>query len=55
MTKNIVIIGGGMIGSAIAYFLARHGDADRALVLEPDQDYASPPFRARRPRPERGR
>jgi FAD-dependent oxidoreductase domain-containing protein 1 len=38
---SIVIIGGGIIGSAIAYYLGRSGDAHRITVLEPDPDYAA--------------
>ncbi len=36
---DVVIIGGGIIGSAAAYFLARSGDADRVAVIEPDLSY----------------
>lgn len=36
---NIVIIGGGIIGSAIAYFLTRTGQAGSVAVIEPDPGY----------------
>jgi len=36
---DIVIIGGGAIGSAAAYFLAASGRAGRVMVLEPDPLY----------------
>ncbi len=36
---DIVIIGGGMIGSAIAYFLAQTGNAGNVCVIEPDPEY----------------
>ncbi len=40
MKYNIVIIGGGIIGSAIAYFLARTGQAGNVAVIEPDASYS---------------
>ena len=36
---DIVIIGGGIVGSAIAYFLSRDGRAGRTAVIEPDPSY----------------
>ena len=36
---DIAIIGGGIVGSAIAYFLARTGKAGRVAVIEPDPTY----------------
>ncbi len=36
----IVVIGGGILGCATAYFLARHTDAPPVVVLEPDPSYA---------------
>lgn len=39
MKYDIAIIGGGIIGSAIAYFLTRTGQAGSVAVLEPDPTY----------------
>ena len=39
MRKKIVIVGGGIIGSSIAYHLASQGLGDRVVVLEPDLTY----------------
>lgn len=40
-TYDVVIAGGGVIGSAIAYFLGAKGDfGGRVLVVEPDPSYA---------------
>ena len=36
---DIVIIGGGIVGSAIAYFLSRTGRAGQVAVIEPDPTY----------------
>jgi FAD-dependent oxidoreductase domain-containing protein 1 len=39
MKYDVVIIGGGIIGSAAAWFLARSGNAGRVAVIEPDPSY----------------
>ena len=39
MRCDIAIIGGGIMGSAAAYFLARSGRAGRVCVVEPDPSY----------------
>jgi len=47
---KIVIIGGGVIGSSIAYYLALAGHAADVVVIEPDPTYefaATPPDRLR--------
>lgn len=36
---KIVVVGGGIIGSSIAYFVAEAGYADRIVVVEPDPTY----------------
>ena len=38
-SADIIIIGGGVVGSAIAYFLARTGRAGSVTVIEPDPSY----------------
>ena len=37
--RRIVIIGGGVIGSAIASFLGERGIGDRVVIIEPDPTY----------------
>ncbi len=39
MRVDIVIVGGGVVGSAAAYFLARTGRAGKVAVVEPDPSY----------------
>ncbi len=39
MNADIVIIGGGIVGSAIAYFLVRDGRGGTIKVIEPDPTY----------------
>ena len=40
MSVDIVIIDGGIVGSAVTYFLARTGRAGKVAVIEPDPNYA---------------
>ncbi len=40
MKSDIVIIGGGIMGAATAYFLAASGAAGHVCVIEPDPSYA---------------
>lgn len=40
MNSNIVVIGGGIVGSAAAYFLASGDHAGSVSVIEPDASYA---------------
>lgn len=40
MKSDIVIIGGGIMGSAVAYFLGTSGRAGTVTVIEPDPTYA---------------
>ncbi|UCD30788.1 MAG: FAD-dependent oxidoreductase, partial [Desulfobacterales bacterium] len=43
MNKNdsdIVIVGGGVIGSAVAYHLMRHDNSLKVTVVEPDSTYS---------------
>src|SRR4051794_23421781 len=37
--SDIVIIGGSIIGSAVAYFLLRNGKGGRVILVEPDPSY----------------
>jgi FAD-dependent oxidoreductase domain-containing protein 1 len=39
MKFDVVIIGGGIIGSAAAWFLVRSGNAGSVAVIEPDPTY----------------
>ncbi|NNC77978.1 MAG: FAD-binding oxidoreductase [Woeseiaceae bacterium] len=39
MKFDVVIVGGGIIGSAAAYFLARSGNAVSVAIIEPDPTY----------------
>lgn len=45
MKQSVIIIGGGIVGSATAYFLARSGECGPVTVIEPDPtyEYASTP------------
>ncbi len=40
MDRDIVVIGGGIVGGSVAYFLGMQGLGRRVLVLEPDLTYA---------------
>ena len=40
MRSDIVIVGGGIMGSAAAYFLAVGGQGGSVTVIEPDATYA---------------
>ena len=39
-TRRIVIVGGGVVGSSIAWHLARASAASDVVVIEPDPTYA---------------
>lgn len=39
MKRDIAIIGGGIMGSAAAYFLSKSGQAGNVVVIEPDPGY----------------
>ena len=39
MQADIVIIGGGLIGSSVAYHLTKDGRGGRVVVIEPDPTY----------------
>ena len=45
---KVVIIGGGVIGSSIAYYLAEAGHAGDVVVIEPDPTYEFAATRAPR-------
>ena len=49
-TSDVVIVGGGVMGSAVAYFLCADGHTGRVLVVERDLTYRH----ASRPRRRRG-